>query len=474
MATRTETLTENQSSSYKATWSVTYSADDITVDQSSFALPNLTIKAGYTYSGKDRGGATAYYTCSFDSTQHIKDSLGFTTGKTYTLKDVNSSYEPISPPVITVQTSDVFDASNKTQKTVSYQYILKYLDLWSAKYVDSETVKWNNGYTWSGTFNMFTTAPTITLNVPPTATVSNLTYNTAYKYAGLTRASVRVRTTGTYGGAYYGGDIVTITFTIGNQTTSISGSSITGDDTLSIDLNAGGTFTPTISVTDSRGQTKTYTKSPITVNVYSPPTALISTERTYATGVPYDEGTNATVDVTLTFDDVVATADQPIIAVTDDLGVTEYYPPSTVTWYSSRANDGTLSGSVTWANLSSGDTVYALLTRVGDFDPNKSYLIAVTPKDSEGTGTTVTQTLSTAFYTIDFLAGGHGIAFGRPATQTGFYVDMDTHLLQGLTITGTTETLDAYIDLPNYQTSGTDKTIYDAIVSLGWDSDVLS
>ena len=39
---------------------------------------------------------------------------------------------------------------------------------------------------------------------------------------------------------------------------------------------------------------------------------------------------------------------------------------------------------------------------------------------------------------------------------------------------GGNEFLDIFIDLPQYQTSGTtDKAIYDAVVALGWDSDVL-
>ena len=39
---------------------------------------------------------------------------------------------------------------------------------------------------------------------------------------------------------------------------------------------------------------------------------------------------------------------------------------------------------------------------------------------------------------------------------------------------GGNEFTDIFLDLPQYQTAGTtDKAIYDAVVALGWDSDVL-
>lgn len=308
----------------------------------------------------------------------------------------------------------------------------------------------------------------VLLDVPPTATVSTLSFDTPYIYAGLTTASVTV----TGATAYYGGDIDSVTLTIGEQSVSIS-----GNGTLSILLNAGGTFTPVVTITDSRGQTKDYPLDPITVGIYSTPTVNFDAQRTDVNGKIADEGEYATIVTTLTFDPV-AEAVAPTVAVADEDGITQ---TATTTWYSTRASDGELSGAVTWSTLASGSTVYGLISITGDFDTQKAYVISLTPQDSEGiTGDTKTDTLQTAFYTVDFLAGGHGIAFGKPASQTGFWCDMDTHLLQGANVTGdvvisgTTETLNAYLDLPDYQTADTtDKAIYDAVVALGWDSDVL-
>ena len=318
------------------------------------------------------------------------------------------------------------------------------------------------------------TTVTITLDVPPTFDVSSIYYDTAQVYAGLTTASVDVSNLS----AKYGGNINSAVLAIGNQT-----DTRTTDGTLSIALNAGGTFTPTVTVTDSRGQTTTETLDPITVNVYTAPSVSFDADRTTATGVLDDEGAYATIDATFTFTDAIATLQAPTITATDEDGV---QTTPTVTWYSSRGADGTLSGSVTWSSLSSGDTVHALLSITGGFNTQKSYQISVTPEDSESTGTPITQTLSTAFYTIDFLAGGHGIAFGQPATDNGFECNMPTIFHDTVTIEDTltvsstatvTETVTAdnfLIDLSDYQTTGSvDKELYDAIVALGWDSDVL-
>lgn len=252
----------------------------------------------------------------------------------------------------------------------------------------------------------------LTLNVPPTATVSAVSFDTPYVYAGLTTASVTVSSVS----AKYGGTITDVTFTIGEQSVSIS-----GNGTLYIPLNVGGNFTPTVTITDSRGQVNEYQLDPITVGIHSTPTVNFDAQRTTNTGVLDDEGAYATIVTTLTFDPI-AEAVAPTVAVADEDGITQ---TATTTWYSSRASDGTLSGAVTWSTLASGSTVYGLVSITGDFDTQKSYVISLTPQDSEGiTGDTKTDTLQTAFYTVDFLAGGHGIAFGQPATQDGFFCNM--------------------------------------------------
>lgn len=248
------------------------------------------------------------------------------------------------------------------------------------------------------------------LNVPPTFDTTPLSIDTSSAYTNVTTASVTVSNST----AYYGGDVTSVTLTIGQQSASIS-----GDGTISILLDTAGTFTPVVTVTDSRGQVGTQTLDPLVVNAYSSPTVNFTADRTTSTGTPDDEGTYATLDATFVFSDVIASLIAPSVVLTDENG-TQTTP--TVTWYSSRAADGTLSGSVTWANLSTGDTVYGL---VPGLNTNYSYQVSVRPRDNRTTGTAISQTVSSAFYTVDFLAGGHGIAFGKPASNVGFECAMD-------------------------------------------------
>lgn len=342
-------------------------------------------------------------------------------------------------------TSDFFNSSNPTTRSVP---------------VTLERIYWGiDGYTYTSTATGTGTA-SLTLDVPPTATVSAMSYDTGFIYAGLTTASVTISNAA----AYYGGSVSDVTLKIGTQTDSIS-----GNGTCSIALDTAGTFTPTVTVTDSRGQTKTYTLSQITVNSYSAPTVSFTAERTTSAGKPDDEGTYATATSMFIFADAIADLIAPSVVLTDENG-TQSTP--TVTWYTTRAADGTLSGVISdWSNVSAGDTVYGL---VPGLNTNYSYQISIRPRDSQGTGTAISQTVASAFYTIDFLAGGHGIAFGQPSSQAGFECNMPTIFHDTVDIEDDADFgADIFIELPNYQTSGVDKDIYDAVVALGWDSEVI-
>lgn len=360
---------------------------------------------------------------------------------------------PLRSSGITLRTATFFSSTNKTVRKLSVAYN-NGTSSFRGNAGNSEHTDFLQGNTLSFNFSQ-----TITLDVPPTFSEA-FSYTGDFSgvpYAGLTTANVSLSSLT----AYYGGDFTGVgkaEFTIGSQT--VSKANPVNNDVLSIPLNAVGTFTPTVKVTDSRGQVTTHTLPAITVMGYTAPSVTYDAERTTSTGAPNDEGTYAVINPKFTFTDAIATLSAPTIGVTDAEGVAR---TPTVTWYSTRAADGTLSGSVTWSSLSSGDSVYGLVSITNGFNTQKSYQISVTPQDSEDSGTTITQTLGSAFYTVDFLAGGHGIAFGKPAANVGFECAMEATFED-----------DAFISLPDYQTaSTTDKAIYDAVVALGWDSDVL-
>ena len=320
----------------------------------------------------------------------------------------------------------VFNSSNPTTKTVALTLktapspYYTFMDFSNGQSVGSYGIYASSQYTLA-TFN-------VTLDAPPTYTLSSLSIDTPYIYTGLTTASVSVSNLS----AKFGGSITDVTFTIGNTSVSRSDAG-----TLSILLDTVGTFTPTVTVTDSRGQTTTKTLDPISVNGYVAPSVSFDVERTDSTGAPEDEGTYGLIEATLTFTDVVADAVAPSVVLTDDAG-TQTTP--TVTWYT----DDTLTTSVTWSSLSSGDTVYGIFSGLST---QHSYQVSVRPRDSEGTGTAVTQTIGAAFYTVDFLAGGHGIAFGKPASNVGFECAMDATFEETLTAQDMTQQeIDDFVD----------------------------
>lgn len=345
-----------------------------------------------------------------NSNTKVTASYGFTVQTGMLKSNTYGTATKVSAYTPSISTSDYFNGNNPTERTLRFTS-----KMYSVITDVNGSAQTSHNYSSSP---VLITDYDITLDVPPTATVSTLSVDTApYVYAGLSTASVTVSDAT----AYYGGDVDSATLTIGNQTASIS-----GDGTLSILLNASGTFTPVVTITDSRGQVKEYQLDPITVGTYSTPTVNFDAQRTDVNGKIADEGEYATIVTTLTFDPV-AEAVAPSVAVADEDGITQ---TATTTWYSTRASDGTLSGAVTWSTLASGSTVYGLISITGDFDTQKSYVISLTPQDSESiTGDTKTDTLQTAFYTVDFLAGGHGIAFGQPASQEGFYCNMDANFV---------------------------------------------
>lgn len=370
--------------------------------------------------------------------------------KTVPLTKVGSA--AVSPSNVLVNTSDFFNSNNPTTRRIAIAPS------------NSGNVTWvqeSPYYYIDGTLSSSTlTLGDLVLDVPPTATVSAMSYDKNFIYAGLTTASVTVSDVA----AYYGGSVTDVTFRIGQQTDTKS-----GNGTFSILLDTAGTFTPTVTVTDSRGQTYTESFAPITVLTYSAPTVNFTADRTTSAGKPDEEGTYATCPSMFIFADAIADLIAPSVVLTDENG-TQTTP--TVSWYTTRAADGTLSGVISdWSSVSAGDTVYGL---VPGLNTNYSYQISIRPRDSQGTGTAISQTVASAFYTIDFLAGGHGIAFGQPSSQAGFECNMPTTFHDTVTVEDDADFgADVFIELPNYQTSGLDKDIYDAIVAHGWDSDVI-
>lgn len=208
----------------------------------------LWLKYGSTKLGVLRGYAT--YAVNADAYANIT----WTTANSFTLN-----------------TSDYFNSSNSTTRSLTFSAVAPQ----SCTVVGYDSVdQGSDGCTNPSdkTLNNIT----VTLDVPPTFNSTQVSFDTPYVYTGLTTASVTISNAT----AYYGGTISDVTLQIGTATDSIS-----GDGTLSILLDTVGTFTPTVTATDSRGQTKTITLDPITVSGYNAPTVSFTADRTDSTGV---------------------------------------------------------------------------------------------------------------------------------------------------------------------------------------------
>lgn len=460
----TTTFTENAGATPRSTWTVAITGNNITCvngpTQASrkitFAQPtSVKVTKANTNTNKKYGIAqitgqlrcnngarstSMYYGKGDDSSKMPTIAVG----TQYSLPLTNGS----PPSFYSYYTEDFFTSANSNIRTIPIYMRIR--EVWFESDTSSSGSS-NESWLENDSLNVDVQMASLTLNAPPTATVDPIRYDKPVVYANYTTAYVDVSDLT----AYFGGTITSAVLTIGTQT-----DAITSDGTLSIALGASGTFTPTVVVTDSRGQTKTYTLPQITVHEYVAPAVNFTVQRTDDSGDPNDEGESAVVTASFDWTSDIAALTAPTVAVTDLDGNAVTV---TTTWYS---DSGLTTAISDWSVLTANDMpVYGLIDNAGHnaFNPNFSYQIAITPNDTRDSGTTITQILGSAFYTIDFLAGGHGIAFGQPALQPGFVCNMDTTFNENL-----------YIDLPDYQTAGSvDKAIYDAVVALGWDSDVI-
>lgn len=143
---------------------------------------------------------------------------------------------------------------------------------------------------------------------------------------------------------------------------------------------------------------------------YIPPAiGKLTATRSDSAGTPMDEGTYAkvtcewSVDTTLKSDNAVSS----VTVAARKRGDTEWGSEVALT------AGGTTSGTATGV--------------VGTFDVSYAYDLRVTVTDPGGTATQTT-VVTPSFFTMDFLKGGRGIAFGKAATQEG--VDFGMGLLR--------------------------------------------
>ena len=421
MATITKSFKENQSADTASTWTVNVTGKNysVTATDQTLALSVPTATAKYVASGKGKcmieftgdiyttsPSGTAYSLGWFDKRKGTTSSYVTMASNTlFTIPDIGSVAGSVGA-------SALFTSANPTVKSRNI-----YVSGCQAE-CESSNSSYDHFNRYSGSVSFSSsTIGVINYACPPELGTCTITKNTSAGYSA----------SGTTGTAKYGGYIKQIDVTIGSQTetkTFTESTKPTSAQTLSIDISNAGTFTPTIKVTDSRDQTATATLDPITVQQYVKPSVEFGVYRCNSSGVKSDEGAYGLITATINYTSAIASLQAPTVKID---GTTT----TNVTWYS---NSGLTTQITDWSNVASEATVYGLIN--GSFSQTSSYVITLIAQDQYEQSDAITQTLSTAFYTIDFQAGGKEIAFGAPANDSMtsypdglFKCKMDAHFL---------------------------------------------
>lgn len=164
-----------------------------------------------------------------------------------------------------------------------------------------------------------------------------------------------------------------------------------------------GTLTATAKVVDSRGRSSTKTLSITAYSHASPTISQLAVRRCDADGSPNEEGTSCAVTVHA--------------SAVSDAG-THNLSALTLKWR--------MYGTSTWSDaldILASNGMELLIPDV-EFGTGNQYELVVDATDDAGFKSTATAMLYKAFMTMDFKAGGKGIAFGAPATEDGFHCAM--------------------------------------------------
>lgn len=333
MATVTKTFTENDQSSYHSKWTVSVTGTDQTVSED-FTITPPDVKAKYVYSGKTKGSVAVTLRFSIGNRSNIEydnrsasgDDARMSSGTTYTIptKDIENT---------DVSLAQIFNTGNRTSRTVDLIASSEKYEIFLRSSNASESM--SRSYTYEGDDFTWGKVSTITLDVPPTFDVSEPPSGPFY--AGIHEYSINISNSA----AYYGGEIASSKLTIGNQETVGN-----GDGTLSVALMYTGTYTPKVTVIDSRGQEGIIELPPITVMTYAVSVSNENIERIDDNSfLPEDTGTNAIITSRFSYPSFEGNyLLKPDVKVD---GITT----SNITWYTSYSSNTGFSGEVSWGGV---------------------------------------------------------------------------------------------------------------------------
>lgn len=264
--------------------------------------------------------------------------------------------------------------------------------------------------TMNGSKKIGTKTVSVTANLPstvvPSCSISSLT-NTNNSFGCYAKLLSGVKVKPTAAGVY-GSTIRTLKISVTdmNDKTASSGTEYTFDPFQKI-----GSKKITVSATDSRGRSA-ITSMSITVVDYSFPTARISASR----------GTGSTTNNFVADD----TGDHAKIS---SIGSVSGISGNTIT----PILQYKVASQTAWTNIPvSASSTSFNDTRIISVSDTQAYDIRLIVRDKAGREAIATMTLSNGFATMDYKAGGDGIAFGKTANRAGIDCAMLIRILKGM------------------------------------------
>ena len=264
--------------------------------------------------------------------------------------------------------------------------------------------------TMNGSKKIGTKTVSVTANLPSTVvtscSISSLT-NTNNSFGCYAKLLSGVKVKPTAAGVY-GSTIRTLKISVTdmNDKTASSGTEYTFDPFQKI-----GSKKITVSATDSRGRSA-ITSMSITVVDYSFPTARISASR----------GTGSTTNNFVADD----TGDHAKIS---SIGSVSGISGNTIT----PILQYKVASQTAWTNIPvSASSTSFNDTRIISVSDTQAYDVRLIVRDKAGREAIATMTLSNGFATMDYKAGGDGIAFGKTANRAGIDCAMLIRILKGM------------------------------------------
>lgn len=209
----------------------------------------------------------------------------------------STAYATFAAYTDSYSTSSFFNSNNKTSLTATLRFGFGNAAGYFAAYVSG--VGWE--YSCCPATNAVVFTETITLDAPPQISTTAVGGGTddangvRHRWKGISTANVNIYKTW----AQYGGTINEGTLTVGEQSATVTDITSSYKNAKIPTLDTVGTFTPVITVTDSRGQVSTKTLPDITVEEYIEPTANWGTVQKDKTGYYANQTT-----VSLTVSDI--------------------------------------------------------------------------------------------------------------------------------------------------------------------------